>query len=59
MTPALRLMTTLGLVLACAAPGPDAAARQTVPPVQAAPAVETPESRGVARVVLAAATRAA
>lgn len=49
MRPALRLLTALGLVLACAATGAGAALAQSAPA-----AAESPEARAVAQIVVAA-----
>ena len=49
MTPGLRLITALGVVLACAACAPTAVAQQAEPE-----AVQTPEGRGVAQLITAA-----
>ena len=53
MKPALRLVTTLGLALACVAPAQGATA-QSAPQAAAPPAAETPEARAVSQMVVAA-----
>jgi acetyl-CoA C-acetyltransferase len=53
MKPALRLATTLGLALVCAAPAPGLAAH-AAPQSAASPAAETPEARAVSQMVAAA-----